>query len=138
MVPRSHRWASRAFVLPEEIAEEPLYLFSRSIENSVVVRQVLRPAGLQPRHVTYLQLPEGILEMVKAGMGATVLPKWSIANAVAAGDIRAIRITKNGVFRKWYAVTLSDVRPTPFMEEFIRLVIKLAPAPRRTARGVSA
>ena len=134
VVPASHRWATRPFVTPEEIAAEPLYLFSRSLENSFVVRQVLRPAGLTPAHVTYLQLPEGIIEMVKAGMGATVLPKWSIANNLTAGGLRAIRITKGGVFRKWYAVTLRDAATTPFIEEFIRLLIAEAPAARRTVR----
>lgn len=134
VVPRSHRWASRPFVTPEEIASEPLYLFSRSIENSFVVRKVLRPAGLAPAHVTYLQLPEGILEMVKAGMGATVLPQWSITQALASGDITAVRITKGGVFRKWYSVTLADVTPTPFMEEFIRLLTKQGLASGRAAR----
>jgi len=134
VVPASHRWAARPFVPPEEIAAEPLYLFSRSIENSFVVKHVLRPAGLQPAHITYLQLPEGIIEMVKAGMGATVLPKWSIASALASSGLRAIRITRDGVFRKWYAVTLSDAAPTPFGEEFIRLLIAQAPAARRTVR----
>jgi LysR family transcriptional regulator for metE and metH len=134
VVPASHRWATRPFVTPEEIAAEPLYLFSRSIENSFVVKHVLRPAGLAPAHVTYLQLPEGIIEMVKAGMGATVLPKWSIANALASSGLKAIRITRDGVFRKWYAVTLSDAAATPFVEEFIRLLIAQAPASRRTAR----
>ena len=134
VVPASHRWAARPFVTPEEIAAEPLYLFSRSIENSFVVKHVLRPAGLQPAHITYLQLPEGIIEMVKAGMGATVLPKWSIASALASSGLKAIRITRDGVFRKWYAVTLSDAAPTPFVEEFIRLLIAQAPAARRTVR----
>lgn len=137
VVPSSHRWASRPFVTPEEIAKEPLYLFSRSIENSFVVRKVLRPAGLAPSNATHLQLSEGIIEMVKAGMGATVLPKWSIGPALAAGDIKAIRITKNGVFRKWYAVTLADVAPTPLMDEFIRLLIKQAPTSRRPVRRAS-
>jgi len=135
VVPASHRWASRPYVSPEEIANEPLYLYSRSIENSFIVRKVLKPAGLEPAHVTYLQLPEGIIEMVKAGMGATVLPKWSITNSLAAKDIKAIRITRSGVFRKWYAVTLAAVPPTPFMEEFIRLLIKQAPAPKRSLRS---
>jgi LysR family transcriptional regulator for metE and metH len=134
IVPASHRWAARPFVTPEEIAAEPLYLFSRSIENSFVVKHVLRPAGLEPAHITYLQLPEGIIEMVKAGMGATVLPKWSIASALASSGLKAIRITRDGVFRKWYAVTLSDAAPTPFVEEFIRLLIAQAPASRRTMR----
>jgi LysR family transcriptional regulator for metE and metH len=122
VVPASHRWAARAFVTPEEIASEPLYLYSRSIENSFIMRQVLRPLGLAPAHVTYLQLPEGILEMVKAGLGATVLPRWSISGALTSGDLRAVRITRRGVFRQWYAVTLSDVTPTPFMEAFIDLL----------------
>lgn len=134
VVPRSHRWASRAFVTPEEIANEPLYLYSRAIENSFIVKKVLRPAGLEPAHVTYLQLPEGIIEMVKAGMGATVLPKWSIANSLTSGDIKAIRITRAGVFRKWYAVTLSNVAPTPFSEEFIRLLIKHGPVSKRAGK----
>jgi LysR family transcriptional regulator for metE and metH len=134
VVPTSHRWAARPFVTPEEVAAEPLYLFSRSIENSFVVRHILRPAGLEPAHVTYLQLPEGIIEMVRAGMGATVLPRWSIGNDLASRGIRAIRITRDGVFRKWYAVTLRDAATTPFVEEFIRLLIAQAPAARRTVR----
>ena len=128
VVPASHRWATRPFVTPEEIAAAPLYLFSRSLENSFVVRQVLRPAGLTPAHVTYLQLPEGIIEMVKAGMGATVLPKWSIEHAIAANVVRAIRITRSGVFRKWYAASLSGVALTPFADEFIRLLVKHGPS----------
>jgi LysR family transcriptional regulator for metE and metH len=134
VVPSSHRWASRPFVTADEIAAEPLYLFSRTLENSFVVRHVLRPAGLAPAHVTYLQLPEGIIEMVRAGLGATVLPKWSIAGTLASSDVRAVRITKSGVFRKWYAVTLRDAATTPFVEEFIRLLIENAPASRRTVR----
>jgi LysR family transcriptional regulator for metE and metH len=134
VVPASHRWASRAFVTPAEIANEPLYLYSRSIETSFVVRKVLQPAGLTPANATYLQLSEGILEMVKAGMGATVLPKWSIAHALGSGEVKGIRITKAGLFRTWYAVTLSDVAPTPLMEEFIRLLIKQAPTSKRVPR----
>ena len=137
VVPVSHAWASRKFVTPEDIAREPLYLFSRSLENSFIVRKVLRPAGLTPANATYLQLPEGIIEMVKAGMGATVLPKWSIAHALAAGGIKAVRITPSGVFRKWYAVTLADVTPTPVMEEFIRLLIQQTLTPARVTRRSS-
>lgn len=137
VMPAAHRWASRPFVTPEEIAAEPLYLFSRSIENSFFVKKVLKPAGLQPAHVTYLQLSEGILEMVKAGMGVTVLPKWSIANALTSKEIKAIRITKAGLFRKWFAASLSDSTPTPFMQEFIRLLIKQGPASRRPTRLAS-
>ena len=134
VVPPSHPWAGRAFVTPEELGREQLYLYSRSIDRSFIVQKVLRPAGIEPLHVTYLQLTEGIIEMVKAGMGASVLPRWSLANALASQELRAIRITRTGVFRKWYAVTLSDAAATPFREEFIRLLIKQGPASKRAPR----
>lgn len=137
VIPAKHPWASRPYVTPEEIAAAPLYLFSRSIENSFFVKTVLKPAGLSPAHVTYLQLSEGILEMVRAGMGVTVLPKWSIVSALASKEIKAVRITRAGLFRKWYAASLRDVSPTPFMQEFIRLLIKHGPAARRPARIAS-
>ena len=133
VVPASHRWAKRPFIRAEEVAGEPLYLYSRSLERSFLMRQVFRPLGLVPAQVTYLQLSEGILAMVRAGMGVTVLPRWSVAGVLAAGDITALRISETGVFRKWYAVTLADLAPTPFMEAFIGLLSSAAPAPRRRA-----
>jgi LysR family transcriptional regulator for metE and metH len=129
-----HEWVGRAFVTPEELVTEQLYLYSRSIDDSFIVQKVLRPAGIELRRVTYLQLTEGILEMVKADMGVTVLPKWSIVNVLASGDVKAIRITKSGVFRKWYAATLNGMPPTPFIEEFIRLLIKQGPAAKKAVR----
>lgn len=131
----SHDWARQAFVTPEALVTAQLYLYSRSVDDSFIVQKVLRPAGIELRRVTYLQLTEGILEMVKADMGVSVLPKWSIASAIAAGDIKAIRITKAGVFRKWYAATLSGIAPTPLVEEFIRLLSKQGPTAKKWRGG---
>jgi LysR family transcriptional regulator for metE and metH len=134
VVPVSHPWARQPYVTPAELVTEQLYLYSRSIDDSFTVQKVLRPAGLELRRVTYLQLTEGILEMVKADMGVSVLPRWSIAHTIAAGDISAVRITKAGVFRKWYAATQSGIAPTKFMDEFIRLLIKQGPTAKRVVR----
>jgi LysR family transcriptional regulator, regulator for metE and metH len=134
IVDASHPWAARAYVTAEELVSEQLYLYSRSIDDSFIVQKVLRPAGIPLQRVTYLQLTEGILEMVKAGMGVSVLPKWSIANVIASGEIIPVRITKAGVFRQWFAATLRDVPATPFMEEFIRLLIEQGPGAKKPAR----
>jgi LysR family transcriptional regulator for metE and metH len=134
VVHRGHAWAARSFVTPDALAVEPLYLYSRSLADNFVVKHVMRPAGLDLQRVTYLQLTEGILEMIKAGLGSSVLPKWSIANAVAAGDVKAVRITKPGVYRTWYAVALNGAPASPFMDDFIRLLIKQGPAARKTVR----
>jgi len=72
--------------------------------------------------------------MVKANMGISVLPKWSIVKVIASGEITPVRITKSGVFRKWYAASLRDVPPSPFLEEFLRLLIKEGPTAKKPAR----
>jgi LysR family transcriptional regulator for metE and metH len=134
VVPPGHPWAGRAYLPLAELVTEQLYLYSRSIDDSFLVQAVLRPAGLALSRVTYLQLTEGILEMVKAGMGVSVLPRWSIVNAIASGEVAPVRITAPGVFRKWFAVTLREVPPTPFLEEFLRLLARSAPDAKAPAQ----
>lgn len=111
-----HPWTRRAFVGAEDLAEASLLLYSRSLDDSMVVRTVLQPAGLTPTRVTFIQLTEALVEMVKAGAGVTVLPTWSVAAALAAGDVVRVRITRRGLYRPWLAATLTSAPPSPFAD----------------------
>ena len=141
----SHPWGSRAHVTAHELATERLILYSMSRDESFIVREIMRPAGIEPAHVSFVQLTEAILEMVKARLGVSVLPTWSIEPALKAGAVRAVRITPRGVYREWSAVTLADAAPSPFVEHFLQLLgqqgRKLPTAPpvaRREARPMAA
>lgn len=124
----AHPFAARAFVTPEQLAAERLFLYSRTLEDSFIVRRVMRPAGVEPTSVTFLQLTEAMLEMVKARMGVSVLPVWSIAPALESGAVTAVRITRGGVFRRWEAATLAAAPPSEFVEHFIAMILEHARA----------
>ncbi len=124
IVAPSHKWAGRAFVTPRELAAERLYLYSRSTDDSYIVQQVMRPAGVVPGSATFLQLTEAIIEMVKAGLGVSVLPTWSIAPAIASGTVRALRITRSGVYRQWNAATLAGASDSPFLAYFLQVLAR--------------
>lgn len=124
----SHPFAAKAFVTPRELGSERLLLYSSSLEDSFAVRDVLRPAGVEPRSVSFVQLTEAIIEMVKAHLGVTVLPTWSVAPALQAGSITAVRITSSGVYRQWSAVTLAAAAPSIFVEHFLSVLQKQGPA----------
>lgn len=126
IVHADHPFAARAFVTPDQLAAERLFLYSRTLDDAFIVRRVMRPAGVEPAHVTFLQLTEAILEMVRARMGVSVLPAWSIAPALESGMVRAIRITRRGVFRRWEAATLAAAPPSDFVEHFIAVVLEHA------------
>jgi LysR family transcriptional regulator, regulator for metE and metH len=118
-----HPWARRAYVSADQLAAERLLLYSRSLDDSFIVRHVLRPAGLEPAQVTFIQLTEALLEMVKARAGVSVLPTWSVAPALADGAVVKVRITRGGVFRPWMAAALAAAPPSPFMDFFVGLLV---------------
>src|SRR5687768_12662567 len=135
IVAPDHPFAKRAFVTAEQLSRERLFLYSRSIDDALIVQTVLRPARLEPGDVTLIRLTEAILEMVKAGLGVSVLPTWSIEPAIESGLVKAVRITKAGVFRRWDAATLAAAPPSPFLEYFVKELTKQGRRLGRAARS---
>jgi LysR family transcriptional regulator for metE and metH len=124
IVAPDHPFAARAFVTPQQLSRERLFLYSRSLDDALIIQTVLRPARLEPEDVTLIRLTEAILEMVKAGLGVSVLPTWSVEPAIESGLVKAVRITRAGVFRRWDAATLAGAPPSPFLEYFVKELTK--------------
>ena len=78
VVPPGHRLADRSFVAAADLRDEHVIVYSSPKESNLLFREVLIPAGVSPA-VSHIQLTEAIVEMVKAGMGVSVLARWSIA-----------------------------------------------------------
>ena len=47
-------------------------------ETSYVFQRLLTPAGISPRRLQQVQLTEAILELVRAGLGVSVLARWAV------------------------------------------------------------
>jgi LysR family transcriptional regulator for metE and metH len=135
IVPPDHRFASRPFVRPEDFAEERLLLYSGSADDSFTIREILRPAGVEPERISFVMLTEAILEMVKARLGISVMQTWAVEPAIRSGDVRAIPITPTGIHRRWSAATLRAAASSPHMDAFIELLAARAmPARKRPLR----
>ena len=131
-----HPFASRPFVRPADFAGERLLLYSGSADDSFTVQQILRPAGVEPERISFVMLTEAILEMVKAGLGISVMQTWSVEPAIRSGEVRAIPITATGIRRRWSAVTLRAAPAAPHVEAFIELLAaRSLPARKRALRG---
>src|SRR5262245_29500316 len=109
-----HPLAKRPYVTPAELGRETLALYSSSLDDSLTIRHVLRPAGVQPARVLFVQLTEAIIEMVKARLVVSVLPTWSIRPALRAGAVVAVPLTRKGLTRQWSAATLANNDIPPY------------------------
>jgi LysR family transcriptional regulator for metE and metH len=136
VVAPSHPFAKRASIQAEDFAEEHLIIYKVDPQGSDTFKRILRPANVTPARVSQVPLTEAILELVKAGLGVSVMARWAIEPAIKTGTVKAVRIGKRGVFRSWTAVTLRDrVEPT-WQREFVTLLSKRAlPAKQARAAG---
>jgi LysR family transcriptional regulator, regulator for metE and metH len=119
-----HPLRRRPFLRAQDFADQHLVTFSIPKESSLLFRRVLGPAGVTPARVSYVQLTEATVEMVKAGLGIAVLPRWVVAPQVHAGELSEVPVTPKGLFRDWHAVMLKGVVQPRFVTAFVELLAR--------------
>jgi LysR family transcriptional regulator for metE and metH len=126
VVAPTHPFARRTFVDPDDLADEHLIVYTIDRATSFIFSRVLGPAGVEPARVSQVPLTEAILELVKAGLGISVMARWAIEPAIRSAAVRGLRITRRGVHRAWSAVALRDRVEPKWQREFIALLSKQA------------
>ena len=101
VVSPAHSWAGRTYVTAADFAGEHLIHYATTRGELAIFKEVLRPAGVQPRRTSPVLLTEAILEMVRSGLGIAVLAHWAVAPYVERGQVRVVRLTKAGIRRQW-------------------------------------
>jgi LysR family transcriptional regulator for metE and metH len=129
----THPFAKRTHVRPADIHGETLLVYPPREESSVL-NDVLLPAGAVPARVEEVMLTEAIMELVKAGLGVSVVARWAVRPLVASGALVARRFTARGIQRRWSAAMPKDLAKTDFVREFIDLLMKNAPSQTDSAR----
>jgi LysR family transcriptional regulator, regulator for metE and metH len=119
-----HALARRPYLEAGDFASEHLIVYQIPRESNLVFRDVLIPAGVAPARVTHVQLTEGIVELVKEGLGVAVLAGWSVAPQVERGELVARPLTAAGRFRHWSAAYRAKPAPPPHLLGFVDVLAK--------------
>ncbi len=119
-----HPLARKRYVSPADFAGQHLFLYSQREENEgwTFYNTLLVPAGVTPGRISYMQLTEGILEMVKAGMGIAVLAHWAVHPEIRRHTIKALPLTSHGYVRRWNAAVLKNGPMPDYMVAFIKML----------------
>lgn len=123
ILPPGHRLAVHAFIKPEELGRETLFFYTDRHENKIY-REVLLPAGIEPGQFTQVRLTEAIIEMVKAGIGVSIMAAWAVQPHIDNGQLVARPLTRRGVFRQWQAAFIKSHSQLPYLNHFIKLIAK--------------
>lgn len=120
LVPCRHPLAARPYLRPSDFKNESLIIYKEDINKDYFAQNVLITRSIPIGRVTKMQLTEARVELVKAGMGLTVLSKWLVKPFVRDTSlIKLIPIGKNGFYRTWYTGTLQSRQNEPGLKQFI-------------------
>ncbi len=134
VLPPDHPLAARPHLTASDFAGEHLLLYTADPGDSTVVRELLRPAGVEPAEISYVPATEALLELVMAGVGVSVFARWAVATQLEEGSLAAVRLGGQGITRSWSAaVRPGGVQPLA-LSTLVTLLQRHAPefkAPRR-------
>jgi len=117
-----HELTSKSYIQAKDFAGQNLMLYDIPDEESTVLQEVLKPAGVTPARVTRIQLTEAKIELARAGWGIGVLARWAVAPQLRKGTLVARPLTRKGFHRQWYAATIRNELAPKFISEFISLL----------------
>ncbi|MBL8206813.1 MAG: LysR family transcriptional regulator [Blastocatellia bacterium] len=125
ILPPDHPLTAREYLRPRDFAGQHLILYV-SPKDSDLYQWVLIPAGVAPAKLSVMQLTEAIIEMVKAGLGISVLARWAVQDQVDAGTLIARPVTKKGLHRQWSAALLKHDYVPAYVNDFVELLSRPA------------
>ncbi|MBT5902864.1 MAG: LysR family transcriptional regulator [Opitutaceae bacterium] len=112
--------AKKRVVQPADIVRENLLIYAKRPEDSLLCREVLKPAGVWPERFTNVSLTEAVFALIRANMGVACLANWAIVPQVERGELVARRIGRGGWKRVWWAATWPDREAGPLVCAFVK------------------
>jgi len=118
----AHPWAAGKPLTREEIRAQPFILYQRASLTSKLLEDYFREMEIIPATIMEVASIGAIKELVKLGLGVSVLAPWTIHHELARGVLKMRPLGSKPLRRQWGIVSLASRRLTLAEETFCRLV----------------
>jgi len=119
LLSRHHPLTRKAYLTARDFKPETLVTYPIPDERLDLVRDVLRPAKVNPARRT-TELTVAILQLVASGRGVAALPGWTVQPFLDRDYVIAKPIGKTGLRSRLYAATTTSAAALAYMGEFVR------------------
>jgi LysR family transcriptional regulator for metE and metH len=121
LLSRHHPLTRKPYLTARDFAKETLVTYPIPDERLDLVREVLRPAKINPVRRT-TELTVAILQLVASGRGVAALPGWTVQPFLDRSYVVSKPVTKSGLRSRLYAATTTQTARLAYMEEFLRIM----------------
>jgi LysR family transcriptional regulator for metE and metH len=119
LVAKDHPLSTRDYLTAEDFATDTLITYPVPDDMLDVVRQVLKPAGVETARRT-TELTVAMLQLVASRRGIATLPIWAAQNYLNRDYVTARRITPDGLTGRLYAACLPELSGKTYLTDFVR------------------
>ena len=128
IVPPGHPWIDRGCVTARDFEHQPLILYDRESPITVRTLAFLLDEGVFPRVAVEIDHLEALKDLVRAGVGVGVVPRWSALRELAAGALVAIGFASGRMARTWGLVHIDGHQRSRTTRTFMQLCREVLPA----------
>ncbi len=98
IVPPGDPAANQTVVSGSELSSRPFILYQRAVVIEAAIRQFCVSVGFEPKVVMQNDQADSIKELVKLGLGISLLPLWSVSDDVRRGSLKILRLQNRQLF----------------------------------------
>ncbi|MBI5584719.1 MAG: LysR family transcriptional regulator [Deltaproteobacteria bacterium] len=112
---------------PDDLRSAPFILREAGSGTRKTIEAALQKIGLKAEDlqvVAEMGSNEAIRQAVKAGVGISVISRRAVAEDLATGTIKEIKIRKFPLFRNFYLITMKQRTLSPLAQEFVDFLIE--------------
>ena len=111
VVPPDDPAANQGAISAAELSARPFILYQRSVVIESAIRQFCVAVGFEPKVVMQNDQADSIKELVKLGLGVSLLPLWSVSDDVRRGTLRTLRLTNRQLFSTTGLIYRKSIHP---------------------------
>lgn len=121
LLPLNHPYLAKPHLEAGDFAGQALITYPVPDEMLDLVRQVLKPAGIEPPRRT-TELTVGMLQLVASGRGFAALPLWAVNGYLERGYVARQRIGPDGLTARLYAVVPKHLAHNAYLVDFVQVM----------------
>jgi LysR family transcriptional regulator for metE and metH len=122
LLAHDHPLLGKSYLTAKDFALETLITYPIPDNRMDLFRQVLEPAGVEPKERRTTELTVAILQLVKSRRGIAALPRWAVQPYLERDYVAEMPITGKGLRASLHAATTKGGAGQAFMTEFIETV----------------
>lgn len=121
VVAKEHPLASLPYVVPQQLAGQPLISYPVPLERLDVYRRFLEPAGVEPGVQKCSDLTSVLLQRIACQEGVAALPNWSISEAQGL-SLTSLKLGIEGLKRPLFGAFRREAASSRLIQHWLELV----------------